>query len=148
MKLYNTALKNYHIAIVFLLNVFLIYSLYHLVVFDIIKSSRNEVGTLIPEIARHLLFAVSCILLLMVKRIGIYVWLIAICLPECLNVLLIDNPETTPYKWLFILTDYILIPGLLFTILTKDGKSGWKVLFGKEFQYTRKPAEQSEIDRL
>ena len=103
MKLYNTALKNYHIAIVFLLNVFLIYSLYHLVVFDIIKSSRNEVVTLIPEIARHLLFAVSCILLLMVKRIGIYVWLIAICLPECLNVLLIDNPETTPYKWLFII---------------------------------------------
>lgn len=148
MKLYNTALKDYHIAVVFLLNVFLIYNLYHLIVFDIIKNFGNDMVTLVPEISRHLLFAVSCILILMEKRIGIYVWLIAICLPECLNVLLIDNHQTTSYRWLLILVDYILIPGLLFTILTKDGKSGWKVLFGKEFQYTRKTAGKSEIDGL
>ena len=134
MQLNKSALKNYHGGVVFLLNVFLIYNLYHLLVYDISPCFAGKATDIIPEICRHILFATACILVLKTKKAGIFLWLAAICLPECIALFTNDNYTIGSYSLIFLITDYIIIPGLFFSLLKKNGKDGWMVLFGKRQQ--------------
>lgn len=134
MQLNKSALKNYHGGVVFLLNVFLIYNLYHLLVYDISPCFAGKAADVMPEICRHILFATACILVLKTKKAGIFLWLAAICLPECIALFTNDNYTIGSYSLIFLITDYIIIPGLFFSLLKKNGKDGWMVLFGKRQQ--------------
>ncbi|QYR09819.1 hypothetical protein [Prevotella sp. Rep29] len=134
MQLNKSALKNYHGGVVFLLNVFLIYNLYHLLVYDISPCFAGKAADVMPEICRHILFATACILVLKAKKAGIFLWLAAICLPECIALFTNDNYTIGSYSLIFLITDYIIIPGLFFSLLKKNGKDGWMVLFGKRQQ--------------
>ena len=134
MQLNKSALKNYHGGVVFLLNVFLIYNLYHLLVYDISPCFAGKAADIMPEICRHILFAIACILVLKTKKAGIFLWLAAICLPECIALFTNDNYTIGSYSLIFLITDYIIIPGLFFSLLKKNGKDGWMVLFGKRQQ--------------
>lgn len=134
MQLNKSALKNYHGGVVFLLNVFLIYNLYHLLVYDISPCFAGKAADVMPEICRHILFATACILVLKTKKAGIFLWLAAICLPECIALFTNDNYTIDSYSLIFLITDYIIIPGLFFSLLKKNGKDGWMVLFGKRQQ--------------
>ena len=134
MQLNKSALKNYHGGVVFLLNVFLIYNLYHLLVYDISPCFAGKAADVMPEICRHILFATACILVLKTKKAGIFLWLAAICLPECIALFTNYNYTIGSYSLIFLITDYIIIPGLFFSLLKKNGKDGWKVLFGKRKQ--------------
>ena len=134
MQLNKSALKNYHGGVVFLLNVFLIYNLYHLLIYDISPCFAGKAADVMPEICRHILFATACILVLKTKKAGIFLWLAAICLPECIALFTNDNYTIGSYSLIFLITDYIIIPGLFFSLLKKNGKDGWMVLFGKRQQ--------------
>ena len=134
MQLNKSALKNYHGGVVFLLNVFLIYNLYHLLVYDVSPCFAGKAADVMPEICRHILFATACILVLKTKKAGIFLWLAAICLPECIALFTNDNYTIGSYSLIFLITDYIIIPGLFFSLLKKNGKDGWMVLFGKRQQ--------------
>lgn len=134
MQLNKSALKNYHGGVVFLLNVFLIYNLYHLLAYDISPCFAGKAADVMPEICRHILFATACILVLKTKKAGIFLWLAAICLPECIALFTKDNYTIGSYSLIFLITDYIIIPGLFFSLLKKNGKDGWMVLFGKRQQ--------------
>ena len=134
MQLNKSALKNYHGGVVFLLNVFLIYNLYHLLVYDISPCFAGKAADVMPEICRHILFATACVLVLKTKKSGIFLWLAAICLPECIALFTNDNYTIGSYSLIFLITDYIIIPGLFFSLLKKNGKDGWMVLFGKRQQ--------------
>lgn len=130
MQLNKSALKNYHGGVVFLLNVFLIYNLYHLLVYDVSPCFAGKAADVMPEICRHILFATACILVLKTKKAGIFLWLTAICLPECIALFTNDNYTIGSYSLIFLITDYIIIPGLFFSLLKKNGKDGWMVLLG------------------
>ena len=134
MQLNKSALKNYHGGVVFLLNIFLIYNLYHLLVYDVSPCFAGKAADVMPEICRHILFATACILVLKTKKAGIFLWLAAICLPECIALFTKDNYTIGSYSLIFLITDYIIIPGLFFSLLKKNGKDGWMVLFGKRQQ--------------
>ena len=134
MQLNKSALKNYHGGVVFLLNVFLIYNLYHLLVYDVSPCFAGKAADVMPEICRHILFATACILVLKTKKAGIFLWLAAICLPECIALFTNDNYTIGSYSLIFLITDYIIIPGMFFSLLKKNGKDGWMVLFGKRQQ--------------
>ena len=98
MQLNKSALKNYHGGIVFLLNVFLIYNLYHLLVYDVSPCFAGKAADVMPEICRHILFATACILVLKTKKAGIFLWLAAICLPECIALFTNDNYTIGSYR--------------------------------------------------